>query len=444
MKIAVVGTGYVGLVTGTCFAETGNDVVCVDIDKNKVDKLINGQVTIYEPGLEKLFLRNLREERLHFTTDLAAGIKDATIIFLALPTPPGEDGSADLRYILGVAADLGKILDDYKVIIDKSTVPVGTAEKVHAAIEQHYKGPFDVVSNPEFLREGVAVDDFMKPDRVVVGTVSERARKIMGDLYGPFVRSGNPILFMDVRSAELTKYAANSFLATKITFMNEIAQLCERMGADVDMVRRGIGSDERIGKRFLFPGIGYGGSCFPKDVQALVKSSTEASYDFKILNAVMEVNEKQKLHLLPKIRKYFSNNLKGKVFALWGLAFKPNTDDIREAPALYMIEALLAEGASICAYDPEAMNNVRGVVGDKIEYAETQYDCLVGAHALIIATEWNEFRTPDFLKIVKLLKNKVIFDGRNLFDTDAIRELGFYYESVGRATAIPTNGSHHK
>lgn len=439
MKIAVIGTGYVGLVTGTCFAETGNDVCCVDIDINKVNKLSNGQITIYEPGLEKLFLRNLKEERLKFTTNLEEGIREAQIIFLALPTPPGEDGSADLKYILGVSDNLGKILKEYKVVVDKSTVPVGTAEKVHAAIAKNYKGEFDVVSNPEFLREGVAVDDFMKPDRVVIGTSSDRARKVMGDLYAPFVRQGNPIIYMDERSAELTKYAANSFLATKITFMNEVALLCELLGADVDMVRRGIGSDERIGKRFLFPGIGYGGSCFPKDVQALVKSSQEVSYDFRILNAVMDVNEKQKLHLMPKIEKYFGGNLKGKHFALWGLAFKPNTDDIREAPALYMIDALVAAGATISAFDPEAMNNVKGVVGDKITYAENQYDALENADALIIATEWNEFRTPNFLKIVTTLKNKVIFDGRNLFDIAAIRELGFYYESIGRAPANPSD-----
>jgi UDPglucose 6-dehydrogenase len=437
MKIAVIGTGYVGLVTGTCFAETGNDVICVDIDTTKVQKLSNGQITIYEPGLEKLFLRNLKEERLRFTTDLEDGIREAQIIFLALPTPPGEDGSADLKYILGVSDHLGKILKEYKVVVDKSTVPVGTAEKVHAAIAKNYKGEFDVVSNPEFLREGVAVDDFMKPDRVVIGASSERARKVMNDLYQPFVRQGNPIIFMDERSAELTKYAANSFLATKITFMNEVALLCERLGADVDMVRRGIGSDERIGKRFLFPGIGYGGSCFPKDVQALVKSSQEVSYDFRILNAVMSVNENQKLHLLPKIKKYFKGNLKGKHFALWGLAFKPNTDDIREAPALYMIEALTKEGATVAVFDPEAMNNVKQLLGDKVTYAESQYEALEGADALIIATEWNEFRTPNFLKIVTFLRNKVIFDGRNLFDLTAIRELGFYYESVGRAPADP-------
>jgi UDPglucose 6-dehydrogenase len=435
MKIAVIGTGYVGLVTGTCFAETGNDVCCVDIDSSKVQKLANGQITIYEPGLEKLFLRNLKEERLRFTTSLEEGIKDAQIIFLALPTPPGEDGSADLKYILGVSDDLGKILKDYQVIVDKSTVPVGTAEKVRAAVAKNYTGEFDVVSNPEFLREGVAVDDFMKPDRVVIGVSSERARKVMGDLYAPFVRQGNPIIYMDERSAELTKYAANAFLATKITFMNEVALLCERLGADVDMVRRGIGSDERIGKRFLFPGIGYGGSCFPKDVQALVRSSQEVQYDFRILNAVMDVNDKQKLHLMPKIKKYFGDKLKGRRFALWGLAFKPNTDDIREAPALYMIDALIAEGATLSVFDPEAMNNVRQLIGDKVTYAENQYDALEGADALIIATEWNEFRTPNFLKIVTSLKNKVIFDGRNLFDIAAIRELGFYYESIGRSPA---------
>lgn len=439
MKIAVVGTGYVGLVTGTCFAETGNTVICIDIDKNKVERLCNGEITIYEPGLEKLFLRNLREERLSFTTDLEKGIEEAEIIFLALPTPPGADGSADLKYVLGVAEHLGKILKEYKVIVDKSTVPVGTAEKVHAAVAKNYSGAFDVVSNPEFLREGVAVDDFMKPDRVVIGTSSDRARKLMSDLYAPFVRSGNPVIFMDERSAELTKYAANSFLATKISFMNEIAQLCERLGADVDMVRKGIGSDERIGKRFLFPGIGYGGSCFPKDVQALVKSSTEVQYDFKILNAVMEVNDRQKKHLVPKIKSFFKNELKGKHFALWGLAFKPNTDDIREAPALQMIDELLSAGATVTAYDPEAMNNVKATIGDSIHYADSMYEALENADALIIATEWNEFRTPDFLKIVKTLKNKAIFDGRNLFDVGAVRELGFHYESVGRGTGKSEN-----
>ncbi|QJB40283.1 UDP-glucose/GDP-mannose dehydrogenase family protein [Chitinophaga oryzae] len=433
MKITVVGTGYVGLVTGTCFAETGNDVTCVDIDVNKVTKLSSGQITIYEPGLEKLFERNLKEERLFFTTSLEEGIRDAEVIFLALPTPPGADGAADLSFVLKVAEQLGKLMTDYKVIVDKSTVPVGTAEKVTAAIAKNCKSPFDVVSNPEFLREGVAVDDFMKPDRVVIGTNSERARKVMGELYAPFVRQGNPIIYMDEKSAELTKYAANSFLATKISFMNEIAVLCEKLGADVDMVRRGIGSDDRIGKRFLFPGIGYGGSCFPKDVQALVKSSEDVNYDFRILNAVMDVNEKQKLFLLPKIKAYFNDDLKGKHFALWGLAFKPNTDDIREAPALYIIDALLAAGATITVFDPEAMENVKQIVGDKITYAEHQYTCLEQADALIIATEWSVFRTPDFHKISAALKHKAIFDGRNLFEVARMREMGYHYESVGRA-----------
>lgn len=432
MKIAVVGTGYVGLVTGTCFSETGNTVTCIDIDKAKIDKLNSGKLTIYEPGLEKLFLRNQKEGRLYFTTSLEDGIADAQIIFLALPTPPGEDGSADLKYILGVADDLGKILKQYVVIIDKSTVPVGTADKVHAAIAKNATVDFDVVSNPEFLREGVAVDDFMKPDRVVIGTSSDKAKTILNDLYVPFVRQGNPIIYMDERSAELTKYAANAFLATKITFMNEIALLCERLGADVDMVRKGIGSDERIGRRFLFPGIGYGGSCFPKDVQALVKSSNDANYDFKILDAVMEVNELQKLHLIPKINAYFNNDLKGKKIALWGLAFKPNTDDIREAPALVMIEALLKAGASVSAYDPEAMNNVKALLGNTISFEDHQYDTLKDADALVIATEWSEFRTPEFGKMATLLKNKVIFDGRNLFELSKMEELGFHYESVGR------------
>lgn len=438
MKITVVGTGYVGLVTGTCLAETGNTVTCVDIDENKVARLKGGKIPIYEPGLEKLFDRNLKEERLYFTTNLAEGIKEAQIIFLALPTPPGEDGSADLRYVLGVAEEIGKLLTDYKIIINKSTVPVGTADKVKEAIGRNYKGEYDVVSNPEFLREGVAVEDFMKPDRIVIGTQSERAKKLLEQLYGPYVRQGNPIIFMDERSSELTKYAANSFLATKISFMNEIAQLCERLDADVDMVRKGIGSDDRIGKRFLFPGIGYGGSCFPKDVQALVRSSWEVGYDFRILDAVMDVNTRQKVHLVAKIKNYFNDNLQGKHFAVWGLAFKPNTDDIREAPALYIIEELIKAGASITAYDPEAMENVKNVLGDKIAFSESQYDALKGVDALIIATEWNEFRTPDFLKIVSNMKQKVIFDGRNLFDVAAIKELGFYYESIGRPTQNQT------
>lgn len=438
MKIAVVGTGYVGLVTGTCFAETGNQVICVDIDKTKVDKLSNGVITIYEPGLEKIFKRNLKEGRLNFTTSLAEGIKDAKIIFLALPTPPGEDGSADLKYILGVAHDLGSLIDDddYKVIVDKSTVPVGTANKVKVAMEASGKllagKHFDIVSNPEFLREGVAVDDFMKPDRVVIGCSSEAAKKVMGELYGPFVRQGNPIIYMDEKSAELTKYAANAFLAVKITFMNEIARLCELLDADVDMVRKGIGSDDRIGRRFLFSGIGYGGSCFPKDVQALVKAASEVNYEFEILEAVMRVNEEQKTYLIPKIKAYFGGDVAGKHFALWGLAFKPNTDDIREAPALYIIDALLKAGATVSAFDPEAMANVKAVKGEVIKYAENQYDALQGADALIIATEWSEFRTPDFDKINSILKNKIIFDGRNLFELEQMVQLGYHYVSIGR------------
>jgi UDPglucose 6-dehydrogenase len=432
VKIVVVGTGYVGLVTGTCFAETGNNVICVDIDQAKVLKLISGQITIYEPGLEKIFLRNIKKERLKFTSNLEEAVEDAEVIFLALPTPPGTDGSANLKYVLGVSNHLGKILKGYKVIVNKSTVPVGTADKVSVAIAANYKGEFDVVSNPEFLREGVAVDDFMKPDRVVVGTRSERAKKLMIDLYAPFVRQGNPLIFMDERSSELTKYAANSFLATKISFMNEIAQLCERMGADVDMVRRGIGSDERIGKRFLFPGIGYGGSCFPKDVQALIMSSDEVNYDFEILKAVEKVNAIQKLYLVERMKAYYKNDLQGKPFALWGLAFKPNTDDIREAPALAIIEALTNAGATVTAYDPEAMPNVKAQLGDKIKYAENQYQALQGAAALIIATEWSEFRTPDFELMGKLLKYKVLFDGRNLFEPPMIKKLGYHYESIGR------------
>jgi UDPglucose 6-dehydrogenase len=432
MKIAVVGTGYVGLVTGTCFAETGNTVTCVDIDQEKVKKLQNGKITIYEPGLELLFERNIKQSRLYFTTNLAEGIKDAKVIFLALPTPPGEDGSADLKYILKVADDLGPLLSEYTVIIDKSTVPVGTADKVRARIAAKAKVDFDVVSNPEFLREGVAVEDFMKPDRVVIGTNSAKARKVMETLYAPFVRQGNPIIFMDERSAELTKYAANSFLATKITFMNEIANLCELVGADVDAVRKGVGTDNRIGKRFLFPGIGYGGSCFPKDVQALAKSSKDVTYDFRILNAVMDVNADQKTKLIPKIKEFFKNDLKGKTIAIWGLSFKPHTDDIREAPALYNIEALLAEGVKIKAHDPEAMPNVKKLLGDKIEFSNTPYDAADKADAIFIATEWPEFRTPDFERLSSIVKNKVIFDGRNLYDLDLMRELGYSYFSIGR------------
>jgi len=432
MKIAVVGTGYVGLVTGTCLAETGNSVICVDIDKNKVEKMKNGIVPIYEPHLDVIFERNIKQNRLSFTTDLESAVKDATIIFLALPTPPGEDGSADLSYVIGVAEQLGKIITDYKVIIDKSTVPVGTAEKVHAAVAKNAKVDFDIVSNPEFLREGFAVDDFLKPDRVVIGTTSTRAKDLLTELYKPYVRQGNPIIFMDEKSAELTKYAANSFLATKITFMNEIANFCEKVGADVDAVRVGIGSDTRIGKRFLFPGIGYGGSCFPKDVQALAKSGIEAGYDFKILESVMKVNQDQKTALMPKILEHYNGDIKGKKIALWGLAFKPDTDDIREAPALYLIEELLAAGATISAYDPEAMSNVQELVGNKINFALSAYDACKDADFLVIATEWSVFRTPDFSKLKEKLNDLVIFDGRNLYDLPMMEKENFTYVSIGR------------
>jgi len=434
MRIAVVGTGYVGLVTGTCLAETGNTVICVDINEEKVKMMQAYKLPIYEPGLDLLFHRNIEQGRLNFTTNLAAAIAEAQIIFLALPTPPGEDGAADLSYVLGAAKDIAKLIKDYKVIVTKSTVPVGTADKVIKVFNDHTSVEVDVVSNPEFLREGVAVDDFMKPDRVVVGTQSLRAQKIMAELYGPYVRQGNPIIFMDTRSSELTKYAANSFLATKITFMNEIANLCELVGADVDAVRRGIGSDDRIGKRFLFPGVGYGGSCFPKDVQALAKSAKENHYEFKILDSVMEVNDNQRKILVEKMRKYYGGKLKGKKIAIWGLAFKPETDDIREAPALYIIDELLKDGATISAFDPEAMNNVKKIYGDKIIFNDNPYEALRDADALLIVTEWSLFRTPDFDKISSLMKAKVIFDGRNLYDLQKMIDCGFYYNSIGRKT----------
>ncbi len=436
MKIAVVGTGYVGLVTGTCLAETGNTVTCVDINEQKVKLMQSGQIPIYEPGLEMLFHRNIEQSRLTFTTNLVEAVKDAKIVFLALPTPPGEGGAADLSYVLGAAESLAKIIINYKLIVTKSTVPVGTADKVKAVFEKHLDktsgGEVDVVSNPEFLREGVAVDDFMKPDRVVIGTKSERAQKIMSELYSPYVRQGNPIIFMDERSSELTKYAANSFLATKISFMNEIANLCELVGADVDAIRRGIGADERIGKRFLFPGIGYGGSCFPKDVQALVQSASEHTYDFKILNSVLEVNALQKKILVEKLLNYYKGDIKGKKFALWGLAFKPETDDIREAPALDIIENLLEYGATITAFDPQAMSQVKNIFGEKISFSSNQYDALEGADALVIATEWSLFRNPDFDRMESLIKHKVIFDGRNLYDLQKMIDLGYYYNSIGR------------
>lgn len=438
MKIAVIGTGYVGLVSGTCFAETGNHVICVDNNTEKVEKLLRGELPIYEPGLEVIFERNTKEGRLSFTLDLASAVKSSKIIFLALPTPPGEDGSADLSYVLGVAEQLGHLLDDYKVIVDKSTVPVGTAEKVHAAIAKNAKVPFDVVSNPEFLREGVAVEDFLKPDRVVIGTSSARAEEVMRQLYEPFVRQGNPIYFMDERSAEMTKYAANSYLATRITFMNEIANLCEKVGANVDHIRIGIGSDKRIGTRFLFPGVGYGGSCFPKDVQALAKTAQENGYGFEILQSVMSVNDRQKHVLAQKIKAHFGQ-LKGVKIGIWGLAFKPNTDDIREAPAIYIIEDLLAEGAEIIAYDPEAMPNMQKIFGNRIQFAKEQYEATKDVDALAIITEWSVFRLPEFEQIKANMKKPVIFDGRNLYKLSQMEELGFHYSSIGRDT-ITLNG----
>jgi UDPglucose 6-dehydrogenase len=437
MKIAVIGTGYVGLVSGTCFSETGNNVVCVDIDQEKVDSMKAGKIPIYEPHLDVLFERNIKTGRLSFTTDLKSAIADASLIFLALPTPPGEDGSADLSYVLGVAEELGHLMEDYKVIVDKSTVPVGTAERVHAAIAANARVDFDVVSNPEFLREGFAIDDFMKPDRVVIGSSSPRAQKLMEELYKPFVRQGNPILIMDEKSAELTKYAANSFLATKITFMNEVANFCERVGANVDKVRRGIGSDTRIGSRFLFPGIGYGGSCFPKDVKALYKSGLENDFQFAILDSVMRVNEDQKTALFDPIRDYFKGDLKGQRIALWGLAFKPETDDIREAPAIYMIEKLTAAGAQIVAFDPEAMDNVRKRMGNKIEYSDSSMGALKGCDALLICTEWQAFRNPDFNEMKEQLNGHAIFDGRNLYDLEIMQRYNFYYKSIGRSTVHP-------
>ncbi|GAA0872771.1 UDP-glucose/GDP-mannose dehydrogenase family protein [Gangjinia marincola] len=434
MKITVVGTGYVGLVTGTCLAETGNEVICVDIDENKVKQMQSGEVPIYEPHLDVLFERNIKAGRLTFTTDLHKGLDHGEIIFLALPTPEDEDGSADLRYVLGVAKDIGEYITDYKVIVDKSTVPVGTADRVRETIAEYTSTEFDVVSNPEFLREGFAVDDFLKPERIVIGSSSERAIELMKRLYKPFVRSGNPIIVMDEKSAELTKYASNSFLAAKITFMNEIANYCEKVGADVDHVRRGMGTDSRIGKRFLFPGIGYGGSCFPKDVKALHKSGKDANFEFKILSSVIDINNDQKTVLMPKIESYFKGNLSGKKIALWGLAFKPETDDIREAPSLYMVDKLIAAGANVTAFDPEAMPNVKRKLKDKIDFANGMYETLDGADALLICTEWSIFRTPDFNKIKEKLNNPVIFDGRNLYDVEEMQDQNISYYSIGRKT----------
>jgi UDPglucose 6-dehydrogenase len=438
MQLAIIGTGYVGLVTGTCFAETGNNVVCIDIDARKIENLKAGKSPIYEPGLDVLLERNIKEKRLHFTTDLADGIKEARVIFLALPTPPGKDGAADLQYVLDVAESLSKIITKYTVIVNKSTVPVGTAEKVHAVLARRLDTAlFDVVSNPEFLREGVAVDDFLKPDRVVIGTSSDKAKKTMDELYQPFVRQGNPIHFMDERSSEMTKYAANSYLAMRISFMNEMANLCEKAGANVDWVRIGMGGDSRIGKRFLFPGIGYGGSCFPKDVKALAHTALEMEYDFKLVYKVMEVNDLQKKIMGNKVRNYFGSDLSGLTFAIWGLSFKPETDDIRDAPALDLIKEITEAGGKVRVFDPEGMNNVKQILGDTIFYAEDQYDALTGATALIIVTEWSEFRNPDFDRISKTLVHPAIFDGRNVYSLEKMQELSFYYESIGRKVVHP-------
>ncbi|HSL90827.1 MAG TPA: UDP-glucose/GDP-mannose dehydrogenase family protein [Ignavibacteriaceae bacterium] len=438
MNIAVVGTGYVGLVSGTCFSETGNNVICVDIDANKVERMKDGEVPIYEPGLQIIFERNISKGRLHFTTDLYKAVRESSIIFLCLPTPQDGDGAADLKYVLKVADDLGHLFKaepeiGFKLIVDKSTVPVGTSEKVRAVIKNNAPDfDFDVASNPEFLREGFAVEDFMKPERVVIGTSNKKSKQLMEELYEPFVRSGNPIYFMDEKSAEMTKYASNSFLATKISFMNEVAILCELTGANVDKVRIGIGSDSRIGKRFLFPGVGFGGSCFPKDVMALINTANENKYDFKILKSVVDVNKKQILHFFNKVKNHFNNNLKGKTFAMWGLSFKPNTDDVREAPAHYLIKMLKEEGAEVSVYDPEAINTTKAVLGDIVRYAKDSYDALKNADALLIVTEWNEFRNPDFSQLVSLLKKPVIFDGRNLYDPEKIKDLKITYYSIGR------------
>jgi UDPglucose 6-dehydrogenase len=431
MNIAVVGTGYVGLVVGACLAENGNDVICVDKDESKVDMLQSGRMPIYEPGLEEMVRRNHEEERLRYTTDLRSAVAGSEIVFIAVGTPQGEDGSADLQHVLAVARDIGRALTKYTVIVEKSTVPVGTAKRVHAAIAGETTQPFSVVSNPEFLKQGAAIEDFMKPDRVVIGTEDERSAAVMRELYAPFTRTGAPIMMMDTASAELSKYAANSILATRISFMNEIANVCERMGADVDHVRKAIGSDRRIGPSFLFPGVGYGGSCFPKDVKALLKSSKDQGYDFKILAAVEAVNTLQKGRLVEKLQGHFGS-LRGRTIALWGLAFKPRTDDMREAPSIAIINELLDLGASVRAYDPEATETARGLFGDRIALCEKSYDALAGADALAIVTEWNEFREPDFRKIRQILKSPVVVDGRNLYSPEHMRALGFTYFSIGR------------
>lgn len=432
MKISVIGTGYVGLVAGTCFAESGNDVICVDIDEKKIELLKRGKTPIFEPGLEELLKKNIDEKRLKFTTDLAMAVNKTDIIFLALPTPQSEDGSADLKHVLGVAKQIGQYMNGYKVIINKSTVPVGTAFKVRDIVKKGTKYGFDVVSNPEFLKEGAAINDFLKPDRVVIGTSSEKAAKIMEDVYAPFVRTGKPIIFMDELSSELTKYAANSLLATKVTFMNEIANLCEIVGADVNNVRKGVGSDERIGQQFLFPGVGYGGSCFPKDIAALVKTSDDHGYNFRILKSVENVNRDQKKVIVKKLLKHFDNKLKGKVIAVWGLSFKPNTDDMREAPSITIINELVKHGVKVQAHDPVAIEEAKKKIGNKIKYYKNNYDALKGADALVVVTEWSEFRRPDFDKMKKLMKGKAIFDGRNIYNPEIMKQTGFTYYGIGR------------
>ena len=431
-KIAVVGTGYVGLVTGTCFAETGNHVTCIDIDETKVNQMKNSEVPFYEPNLESLFKKNIASGNLNFTQSLEEGVRDAEVVFLALPTPPGEDGSADLTYVLDVADELGKIIADYKIIVNKSTVPVGTSEKVFTCIQRNASVEFAVVSNPEFLRQGQAVLDFMNPDRIVVGCSDERSKSVMDELYRPFTNKGSEIYFMDEKSAELTKYAANSFLATKITFMNEVANFCELIGADVDSVRLAVGSDTRIGNKFLFPGIGFGGSCFPKDIKALLKSCKDSGYQFEILNSVVQINQEQKTKIYPKLLNYFKGNLSAKRIAFWGLSFKPNTDDLREAPSLYMIEKLKDHDVEVVVYDPEALDKSRSILGDSVHYGEDQYSILNNVDALVICTEWEVFRNPDFTKMKTLMKEPVIFDGRNLFDLNEMNSTGFYYSSIGR------------
>jgi len=439
MKIAVIGTGYVGLVTGTCFAEVGIDVTCIDIDQKKIENLKKGILPIYEPGLEEMVVRNFDANRLHFSTSLSESIKGCDVAFIAVGTPPGEDGSADLKYVLGVAKEIGEYMNEYGVIVTKSTVPVGTAIKVKAAVQdalskRNETVEFDVASNPEFLKEGAAVDDFLKPDRIVIGVDSKRAEELMRKLYKPFLLNGHPIIFMDIPSAEMTKYAANAMLATKISFMNDVANLCEVMGADVNMVRKGIGSDPRIGNKFIYPGIGYGGSCFPKDVKALIKTAEDNGHKMRILQAVEDVNEDQKVVLFGKIAKHFKGDMKGKNFAIWGLSFKPKTDDMREAPSLVIIEKLLNASANIKAFDPVAMHEAKKTLGEQITYCKDQYDTLIDADALIIATEWPEFRSPNFNVISKLMKQKVVFDGRNIFDLDEMKELGFEYYCIGVKT----------